>query len=473
MAELTARILVIDDERSVCLTCKRVLETAGHRVDTALSGGEGVRLAADGDHDLVLLDLKMPDMSGMEVLDAIKRERPELVVIIITGYATIQTSIEAIKKGAFNYVPKPFTPEELLVAVGTALESQQVRRENAYLRGELSRLKDQSEILGRSKIMEDLRRQILKIAASQFTVTVYGESGTGKELIARAVHEHSPRAAGPFISVDISALSPSLLESELFGHVKGAFTGATQSRPGYILAADGGTLFLDEISNMSLEAQGKLLRVLESRELRPVGSELVHKVDVRVIAATNRDLYLLVESGAFREDLYYRLNVIPVTVPPLRERGDDVPLLAMHFLRAATAAGEGQARSFTTAAMAKLMAHQWPGNVRELKNIVARLVATVDAELVDVRHLPPEIAGEAGDALDLDAVPRTTEELKEAKRRLKEMVYERVEREFVVEALRRGGGNVTRAAELVGMQRTNLHALMRRYGIRRDGADFS
>lgn len=470
MLPANAHVLVIDDERSVCITCQRILEADGHRVDYVLNGTEGIRMAIEGDFDLILLDLKIPDISGMEVLENIKRERPETFVIIITGYATIQTSIEAIKKGAFNYVPKPFTPEELSVAVSNALKTRAMQDENRYLRQELGRLKDKTGIVGRSKAIEDLKRQIVKIAYSNYTVMVYGESGVGKELIAQAIHDSSPRVDKPFVAVDVSSLAPTLLESELFGHVKGAFTGAIHKRPGYFLMANTGTLFLDEVSNLSLEIQGKLLRALETKKIRPVGSEVGQDVDVRIVAATNRDLFQLVEAGKYREDFYYRLNVIPITVPSLRERTDDIPLLAMHFLRKATEEDHRTVKGFTTAAMAKLIAYQWPGNVRELKNVVERLIATVDGEYIDEKHLPVEISGKvpSSEVLPLTEVPETAQELKDAKRRLKDALYNKVEKEFVEKALARTEGNVSRAADLVGMQRTNFHALMRKAGIVKD-----
>ena len=467
---MNAKVLVIDDERSVCHSCKVILRDEGHEVDYVTSGTEGVARALQGDWDVVLLDLKMPDLSGMEVLERIKAERPEIMVIIITGYATIQTSIEAIKKGAFDYVPKPFTPEELSMTVRKALENRAVRRENESLRRELSRLRGDNRFLGRSKEAEDIRRQILKVAPSQFTVTVYGDSGTGKEVIAREIHDSSTRARKAFVAVDVSALSTSLIESELFGHVKGAFTGAARARPGCFLQADGGTLFLDEISNINLESQGKLLRVLESRKVRPVGGEKEVDVDVRLIAATNRDLFTMVEDGSFREDLYYRLNVIPIRVPPLQERTDDVPLLCMHFLKKGAARTATPVTGFSTEAMAKLLSYSWPGNVRELRNVVERMLATVDQPLVRVEHLPSEVRGEmpAQAEPSRDSTPETVEGLKREKRRLKELVYARVEREFVLQALENTGWNVSRAAEAVGMQRSNFHALMRKHGVRRD-----
>ncbi len=472
MPSSPARILIIDDEKPICVSCRRILQEDGHQVEYANTGKDGIEKALGEPFDLVLLDLKLPDLSGMDVLDRLKAERPEIVVIIITGYATIQTSIEAIKKGAFNYVPKPFTPEELSVAVAKALEHRSIRTENELLRLELSQLRKESLLLGRSRPMDSIRKQILKIAPTHFTVTIVGESGTGKELVAREIHNRSRRTDRPFVAVDISSLSAGLVESELFGHVRGAFTGASRDRPGYFVLANTGTLFLDEIANISLELQGKLLRVLESRRVRPVGSETEVEVDVRLIAATNRDLHELAEKGQFREDLYYRLNVIPLQMPPLRDRTDDIPLLALHFLRQARESSGTKVEGFSTEAMARLVSYRWPGNVRELRNIIERLAATVDQPLVRVEHLPPELAA-AAPSVELppdEPIPATSDDLKEAKRRMRDLVYEKLEKQFVLSALDRGGWNVTRTAALVGMQRPNFHALMRKYGIRTSDA---
>ncbi len=465
-----AQILVIDDESAICISCKRILQEDGHKVDFSLSGREGVKKAVAGNYAIVLLDLKMPDLNGMEALEMILKEKPDQTIIIITGYASIQTSIEAIKKGAFDYVPKPFTPEELSLAVSKAMEDKALRRENQALKQELSNIRKGGKMIGRSKAMEDILNQIYKIAPTDFTVMVYGESGSGKELIAQTIHENSLRMNKTFVAVDISSLTASLIESELFGHVKGAFTGASTSRPGYFSIAHGGTLFLDEISNISWELQGKLLRVIETRKVRPVGSEQEHDVDVRIIAATNKDLYDLVKEGKFREDLYYRLNVIPLTIPPLRDRSDDIPLLAIAFLKKAAEANRSPIKGFTTEAMAKLISYPWPGNVRQIKNIVERLVATVDSELIGVDALPPEIRGAAPQPAEVPIesqnVPKTADELKEMKQALKDKIYGQIERDFVLDALNRSGWNVTKASELVGMLRPNFHALMRKYGIR-------
>jgi DNA-binding NtrC family response regulator len=413
--------------------------------------------------------LKIPDLSGLEALSSIHEDNPDQPVIIMTGYATIQTSIEAIKKGASDYLPKPFTPEELALSVSKVIEDRRLRAENDFLKEALYRSRSTSPILGRSKATTDIFNQILKVAPTDFTIMIYGESGTGKELIAHAIHDNSARRHRLFVGVDVSAVTPGLIESELFGHVRGAFTGAVRNRPGYFSIADGGTLFLDEIANISYDLQGKLLRVLETKCIRQVGSDHEQKVDIRLIAATNHNLLKLVEEGKFREDLYYRLNVIPLTVPPLRDRVDDIPLLALHFLDKARASLSTNIKGFTTEAMAKLISYRWPGNVRQLKNIVERIVGTVDTDLIRIDHLPPEISGgRAKTVLDPAPAPQTVKELKAAKRQVREKAYEQVERSFLLGALERSGWNITQAAAVVGMQRTNFHALMRRYGIQRD-----
>jgi DNA-binding NtrC family response regulator len=463
-------VLVIDDERSICIACLRILEEEGFEVEYTLSGQEGIVRAAQGRWDVILLDLKMPDISGMEVLARIHGAHPEQPVIIITGYATIQTSIEAIKRGAFDYIPKPFTPEELVLAVEKAIEDKRLRAENDYLKERLYKSRRAgSRIIGRSKPMSEIFAQVAKIAPTDFSVMVYGESGTGKELIAHSIHENSGRSERLFVAVDLSAVTPTLVESELFGHVKGAFTGALRSRPGYFTIADGGTLFLDEIANISYDLQGKLLRILENKRVRPVGSDSEQEVDIRLITATNQDLFKLVEQGKFREDLYYRLNVIPLTIPPLRNRSEDIPLLALHFLEQARETSATRIKGFSTEAMAKLISYRWPGNVRELKNIIERLAGTVEADLVSLEHLPGEISGISATppAVELGPVPQSIEELKRSKRRCRERAYEQVERVFVLNALERTGWNITQAAIRVGMQRTNFHALMRKYGIRK------
>ncbi len=465
--EEKVNILVIDDERAICISCKKILEEAGYSVDTVQSGIDGANRAIGGNYDIVLLDLKLKDALGLEILEQIRSKRQDISIIIITGYATIQTSIEAIKKGAFDYVPKPFSPDELIISVKKALEDRNLRKEDERLRSEIERMNKSTKIIFRSKIMEDVMNQILKIAPTDFTVTIYGESGTGKELIAQAIHQNSLRKDGPFVGVDLSSLAPTLIGYELFGHVKGAFTGATCGRPGYFLMANQGTLFLDEISNTSLELQGKLLRVIETKKIRPVGSEKEIDIDVRIITATNKDLVQMIDKGQFREDLFYRLNVIPINLPPLRERTDDIPILAMYFLSQAQEELKTRVRAFSNKAMAKLISHKFPGNIRELRNIIERIAATTDSDIVRLSDLPEEVRCAQNIVSDSErSVPRTFEELQEVKRRLREAIFSQVEKNFVLDALNRSGWNVTRAAELVGMLRPNFHALMRKYGIK-------
>ena len=467
-----AKILVIDDEQPVCISCVRILKNEGYSVEYVLSGAEGAKKAIEGDYEIVLLDLKLKDMGGMEVLERIQESRPDITIIIITGYATIQTTIEAVKKGAFDYIPKPFTPEELLFSLSKVMKDRSLRIENEYLKQQLSQHQLLvSDIVFRSDAMNDVLNQVLKIAPTEFSVLIYGESGTGKELIAQAIHRNSSRSSKPLVAVDISALPPTLIESELFGHVKGAFTGATGSKPGYFSLAHGGTLFIDEIANISRELQGVLLRVLETKRLRPVGGDKEQEVNIRLITATNQDLYELVEKGQFREDLYYRLNVIPIKVPPIRERTADIYPLMMHFLERAKEKTNSRIKGFTTEAMAKFYSYRWPGNVREIKNMVERLVATVDAELIGVDHFPPNFGGSNPLAreLGIHQVPTNIDELKVAKTNIKEKIYQQVESSFIMEALEKSDWNISRAAKQVGMKRPNFHALMRKYAIRKNG----
>ncbi|EKD52359.1 MAG: hypothetical protein ACD_62C00045G0004 [uncultured bacterium] len=465
-------VLVIDDEKPVCITCQRILEEEGFDVTFVLSGKDGIEKAIAGNFQVILLDLKMPGLSGMETMAHIQQERPDIEIIIITGYATIQTSIEAIKEGAFDYIPKPFTPDELLNSVRKALHNRQLKNNPTYSDQDVQSAMQASRVVGRSQAMQNVFQQILKVALTDFTVMVYGESGTGKELIAKAIGQYSQRATKPFVGVDVSAIAPTIVESELFGHVRGAFTGATSNRTGYFSTANGGTLFLDEISNISLELQGKLLRALETKHIQPVGSDKPCQIDIRLITATNKDLSLLVKENKFREDLYYRINVIPITIPSLRERAEDIPLLATHFLNNAKSKTQSEIKGFTTAAMAKMLAYPWPGNVRELKNVIERLVGTTTTNLIGVEHLPtpiaalpPQIQPADHDPASPLTIPETAKELRKAKKMLKDKFYGELEKNFVLQVLKKSNGNITHAARLAGMQRPNFHALMRKHNI--------
>jgi DNA-binding NtrC family response regulator len=458
------RILVIDDEMIVCESCKRILEEEGYEVDTALSGREALEKMKETPFDIVITDLKMPVIDGMEVLRTIRKEYPEVIVIMITGFSTVETAVEAMKLGAFDYIPKPFTPDEVSIVVKKAIEKKNLLLENIYLRQELQEKYGFHNIVGKSKKMQEIYRIITKVAMTDSTVLIYGQSGTGKELIARAIHFNSPRREKQFVPVDCAVLSENLLESELFGHVRGSFTGAVTTKPGLFEVADGGTVFLDEVGNISLAIQAKLLRVLQEREFTPVGGTKAKKVDIRLIAATNKDLEKMIKEESFREDLYYRLNIVPIYLPLLKERQEDIPLLSVHFLKKYAEEMGKAIKGFTPEAMEKLMKYPWPGNVRELENVIERTVVMMEEEMVRVEHLilPGQQEKEGWE----EHVPMTSEKLKELKKQAREKAVEEIEKAFILNALERHQWNVTRAAAEVGMLRPNFQALMRKYNLR-------
>lgn len=459
-----AKILVVDDEPIVCRSCFRILNEAGYQVETVLSGQEALEKVDHQSFDVVLVDLKMPGLDGMEVLQRIRKVHPEVIVIMITGYATVESAVEAMKLGASDYVPKPFTPDELCIIVEKALEKRDLILENQYLRQQLQVRYKFDNIIGESKKMQEVFRIVEKVAPTDSTVLIYGESGTGKELIARAIHHNSPRRDKQFVSVDCGALSETLLESELFGHIKGSFTGAIVTKPGLFEIADGGTFFLDEIGDISLATQAKLLRVLQEREFKPVGGTKSIKVDIRLIAATNKDLEKMIQEGRFREDLFYRLNIVPIFLPPLRERKEDIPPLAFHFLKKYNRERNKNIRTITPEAMSLLVEYDWPGNVRELENVIERTVVMTDGELIKPEHLPLNIQKKGVD-LSL-IIPRNAQELKQVKKQIRRRSIESIEKSFVIQALKRNNWNVTRSARDVGMKRQNFQALMRKYHIK-------
>jgi two-component system NtrC family response regulator len=451
---------VVDDDEATLQACEIILKRHGFRVDTQQDAITGRDQALRGTYDLMLLDIRMPGLDGMEILRDVRDRRSDFELIMITGYSSVETAVKAVKLGAFDYLPKPFTADELLKRVRAALEFLDGRRAAAGPPDE--------GLVGESPEMGVVYALIARVAPTDATVLIAGETGTGKELIANAIHAASSRRHGPFVSVDCSALAPGLLESELFGHVKGSFTGAVATKPGLVEIADRGTLFLDEISNVSMGTQGMLLRFLESNEFRPVGGVETKKVDIRLVAATNRDLAELVAQGTFREDLYYRLNVVPVRLPPLRERPSDIPVLVRHFLGERRGPNARIPLRFLPEALDLLLRYPWPGNVRELKNLVERLIVTVDEDVVRAEHLPDYISRRLPPPVS--PVPRTNEELKQMKKALLERAPHDLERAFVLAALRRNDWNVSRAARETGLQRSNFHALMRKHGIRT--ADF-
>ncbi len=459
-----ARILVVDDEEIVLKSCRKILEGGGHEVFTALSGQEAFNLLKREPIDIVITDIKMPGIDGMQVLERVKTEYPDVLVIIITGYSTVQSAVQAMKLGAFDYVPKPFTPDEVLVVVEKALEKKSLIHENIYLRKELEAKYGFDNIIGSSPKMQEVYKLIRKVAPTDSTVLIRGDSGTGKELIARAIHFNSPRKQKPFVPVDCGVLAQELLESELFGHVKGSFTGAIVTKPGLFETADGGSIFLDEIGDTSPNFQSKLLRVLQEREFTPVGGVKPKKVDLRFIVATNKNLEKLVEQTQFREDLFYRLNVVSITVPPLREKKDDVPLLAYHFLKKYAKEMKKNIKSISVDAMNMLTAYSWPGNVRQLENVIERAVVMAEGEAITTEHLPFAVTAEMAHPDTL--IPKDSDELKETKKKLRESAVESIEKSFILDALTRNDWNVTKSAKDVGMQRPNFQALMRKYNIR-------
>jgi two-component system NtrC family response regulator len=455
------KILIVDDERVICEGCRITLSDSGYAVEYCMTGASGLETMREGNFDLILLDMKLPDMDGMEILKAARSEQPNTYVVVMTGYSTVQNAVAAMKLGAIDYLAKPFTDDELVLAVERALERKRLVEENLFLRKELLDRFRFSNILGENPKILGIFDQIKKVAPLDSTVLICGESGTGKELFAKAIHAHSQRAAKQFVAVDCSTLSSSLLESELFGHVKGAFTGATQDKAGIFEVANGGTLFLDDVANLDMEIQGKLLRVLEIYEYKPVGSSHIKKTDVRIIAATNRDLKGMVDAGSFREDLFYRFNVFPIFLPPLRDRKDDIPKLAYNFLRHFSKKTGKKIEGFSDDALEVLVNHEWPGNVRQLKNVVERLVIMTDRRVLDSLDLLE--SSPVRRYLKGDAVPETLEELKRAKKQMIEEDFGKVEKAFLIKALKRCNGNISHAADQVGMQRSNFSALMKKH----------
>ena len=459
-------VLVIDDEPVVGAGCRMVLMKEGHEVHICETGREGLIAALKDQYDIVILDLKLPDIDGMEILGTIMREKPQTSVIIITGYSTVQNAIQAMKLGAFDYLAKPFSDDELVLSVERAIEKKHLVEQNLSLRRQLSDTFGFSNIIGKNRRMMDLLEKIRKVAPTDCSVLINGENGTGKELVARAIHVASQQRGGKFVGIDCSTLSPSLLESELFGHVKGAFTGASRDKPGIFELAGDGTLFLDDIANLSQDIQGKLLRVLETREFKPVGGTSFKKVDARLISATNCDLQEMVEKGSFRQDLYYRLSVFPIFLPPLRERKDDIPLLANHYLTQFCDKTGKRIEGFTKEAMEALVSYEWPGNVRQLRNFVEHLVIMADRHTLDVLDLLENLNIKG--FWREDTVPNTRQELLEVKKRILEQTFGQFEKLFLIRALDQCNWNITLAASKVGMKRPNFSALMKQYKISRN-----
>ncbi|GAB6061943.1 sigma-54-dependent transcriptional regulator [Deferrisoma palaeochoriense] len=455
-----ARVLVVDDDESLRRILEYNLAEEGYAVATAASGEEALEKLDRASFDLVVTDIKMPGMDGMDLLRRIKAEAPETQVIVITAFGTIEMAVEAMKAGAAEYITKPFNRDELKLAVRKALRVRDLEAENVRLRQEVRRIEEADKIVGDSPAMQAVYRLIEKVADSDASVLITGESGTGKELAARAIHRLSRRADRPFVAVNCAAIPRELLESELFGHKKGAFTGAIRDKKGRFEEAAGGTIFLDEIGEMPLDLQPKILRALQEREITPVGSNEVIRVDARVLAATNRDLEAEVEEGRFREDLYYRIAVVPIHMPSLRERPEDIPLLVAHFLKKLA---PGRAIRITPEAMEALTRYSWKGNVRELENTIERLLVLTEGDTIRLQDLPekirePEPREGRGDGFSFHLPPEGVS-------------LEDVERAVIEEALHRTGWNQTRAAKLLRIPRHILLYRMEKFGIPRRRPD--
>ena len=447
-------VLVIDDEPVLQDVLGSLLKGAGFDCHQATTAAAGMQVLREEEIDVVLLDLMLPDRSGLDLLPEIKIFDPHLPVVVITAYSSVESAIEAMRRGAFHYVPKPFKNEEVLHLVHRAAERRSLMVENLQLR---SRLEGMGEIVGRSRRIEEVFELMRRAAPARSNILVIGESGTGKELVARAIHRLSPRGDGPFVPVHTSAIPNELLESTIFGHVKGAFTGAVNNRKGLFEAAHEGTLFLDEIGTIAAEIQTKLLRVIQEREIRRVGSVESRYVDVRLVAATNTDLWQEVQTGRFREDLYYRLNVITIELPPLRERREDIALLATHFLQLYAEENQRTVQGFSAAAMDALAAYHWPGNVRELENAVERAVVLCRGDTIEVDELPQAVRSEGAVAEAAPDIPPGGVDFRQ--------VVGDYQARLIREALRQAGGVQRRAAKLLKLSPTTLNEMIHRLEI--------
>jgi DNA-binding NtrC family response regulator len=457
---MPARILVVDDEENMVRLLQKVLVKEGYEVQTASSGSEAIRLLRDQVFDLIVTDLVMPVLGGIHLIREAKSQHPDTQLILITAHGSIGSAVEAVKAGAFDYLTKPFQKDEILLAVQKALKYAELQQEVRKLRAELKVRNDFRDIVYQSKSMESVFSLVDKIADSQASVLILGESGTGKELVARAIHERSGRKNRLFVAVDCSVLPEHLLQSELFGHVKGAFTGAVKDKKGLFQAADGGTLFLDEIGNISHAMQLNLLRVLQEREIKPVGSVNSVPVDVRVLAATNEDMEEAMKNQKIRRDLYYRLAVVTIHIPPLRKRTEDILPLAYHFMHKFAAAYQKHLTHLTPEAVRAVLEYPWPGNVRELENVMERAVLLSIPPYIDEPNLSFPIQADSG----LVTPPPPEPDVASYRESIREHARQR-EKQALVDALRQTGGNRSRAAKLLGIGRTSLYQKIKDLGL--------
>ena len=444
-------LLVVDDERAVREVCREVAQSLGFHTSVADSAEHAYRLLEAQNIDVVLLDLKLPGAGGLEALHHIRERKPQAVIIVVTGYGTVQSAVQAMKNGAYDYVTKPFSMEELRLLLERVSAHLKLKTENRILSEKIKSRQGFGSIVGRAPEMERLYRIIAKAAQSHHPVLILGESGTGKEMVARSIHFSGPFQDKPFIPVDCGSLVPTLIESELFGYVKGAFTGAVQSRDGLLAIAEGGTVFLDEVGELPVDLQAKLLRAIQEREIRPVGSTKRITISVRILAATNRDLEQAVAQGTFRRDLYFRLNVLSLRIPPLRERRQDIPLLATHFLERLSRAS-GQERSLSDEGMKALLAYDWPGNVRELENCLERACAFTSVPVIQAGDLPSAIHGAP------DSVPVGGDG------RVKILPIAELEKQTILNTIMQLNGDKLMAARLLGIGKTTLYRKLKEYG---------
>ncbi len=454
---MKARILIVDDDKAHLSMLQTILTGWGHGVEGVEDGGDAIKRVKQSPYDAILMDVRMARVSGIEALEKIKEINPAIPVVIMTAYSSVDTAVEAMKLGAYDYLTKPLNFDELRLTLERSLEHMQLVKENRKLKERISEQSSLSGIIGKSPPMQELLDMVKTVAATEATILISGESGTGKELIARAIHAGSNRRNNSLVTVNCAALTDTLLESELFGHEKGSFTGADKKRDGRFMQADGGSIFLDEIGEIPLPMQAKLLRTIQEREIQRVGSDKLLKVDVRIIAATNRDLLLEVDRGTFREDLYYRLNVVNLTIPSLRDRLEDIPLLAGFFLNRYSEQNRKSLKGFTPLAMDMLVKYGWPGNVRELENAVERAVILAAGEFVAEKDLPPTVTHHFREVFGEEEIPLAAD--------MGGKSLQEVEKLAIEQTLAKTGGNKSEAAKLLNITRTTLDNKIRKYGI--------
>jgi len=443
-------ILIVEDEEKLRRVIELQLQSSGFEVVQAGSAEEALRLADRA--ELILTDLRLPGMDGLEFLSLLRRQNSRTPVVVMTAFGTVESAVQAMKEGAFDFLPKPFSLDHLTAVIQKALEVRALRDENIKLKEELGRRYEFDNIIGRSQAMQEIFGTVTRVAPSRATVLLAGESGVGKDLIARAVHFHSPRRDRPFVKINCTAIPENLMESELFGYEKGAFTGAVSTKPGKFEQADGGTVFLDEIGDVPGTIQVKLLRILQEREFERLGSNKTRQIDVRIVAATNQDLRAALEQGTFREDLYYRLNVVPIEIPPLRERQEDIPFLAEHFVRKLASGSGSRVESITEAAIQRLLEYHWPGNVRELENVIERSLVLCSGTKLDAADIKLDTAVRPRQQAGGYALPDG-------------MTLDEYEQAMIRDALQRAGGNKSQAARLLGLTRNALRYRLSQMGM--------